>query len=82
LPERLGISRNAVSRALNIPLETVRRRIGVLLEKKVLREQFDGLVFATENPFGIGGNPKLQATNVTLLRQFFQNLKAAGVKLD
>lgn len=82
LPERLGISRNAVSRALNVPLETVRRRIGVLLEKKVLEEQFDGLVFASENPLGIGNNAKLQTANVELLRQLFRGLKAAGIKLD
>jgi hypothetical protein len=82
LPERLGISRNAVSRALNVPLETVRRRIGVLLEKKVLKEQFDGLVFANENPLGIGNNTKLQTANVELLRQLFRGLKAAGIKLD
>src|SRR5450755_5025419 len=39
-----GVSRNAVSRALNVPLETVRRRVGQLLKKKIIQERADGLV--------------------------------------
>ena len=33
---RRGISRNAVSRILNVPLETVRRRVGVLIAQQIL----------------------------------------------
>ena len=82
LPDRIGISRNAVSRALNIPLETVRRRIGNLLAKKVLVEQADGLVLSPDNPIGLGNNAQLAAVNVAHLRRLFAGLKAIGLRLD
>jgi hypothetical protein len=81
-PERTGISRNAVSRALNVPLETVRRRIAGLIDKKVLREQPDGLVFSADNPIGLGNNAELAAFNMEMLRVLFRSLKANGIKLD
>jgi hypothetical protein len=80
--ERSGISRNALSRALNVPLETVRRRVAGLIEKKVLLEQSDGLVFSPDNPLGLGNNSELWAFNLELLRQLFRGLKAAGIDLD
>ena len=79
---RTGISRNAVSRALNLPLETVRRRIGNLIAKKVFIEQADGLVFAPDNPLGLGSNAHLATVNLEHLRQLFRGLKAIGLKLD
>ncbi len=82
LPERVGISRNAVSRALNVPLETVRRRVAVLVHKKVLNEQADGLIFAADNPLGLGRNPRVAEVNLGLLRQLFHGLKANGIKLE
>ena len=81
-PEKTGISRNAVSRALNVPLETVRRRIAALVDKKVLREQADGLVFSADNPIGLGNNADLAAFNMEMLRILFRSLKANGIKLD
>ena len=80
--QRPGISRNAVSRSLNLPLETVRRRIGNLLAQKVLIEQADGLVLSPDNPIGLGGNARMAAVNVEHLRQLFRGLKAIGLKLD
>ena len=80
--QRTGISRNAVSRALNLPLETVRRRIGNLIAKKVFVEQADGLVFSPDNPLGLGSNAHLAAVNLEHLRQLFHGLKAIGLKLD
>lgn len=77
-----GISRNAVSRTLNVPLETVRRRIAALIEKQILLEQADGLVFSPDNPIGLGNNAELNAFNLEMLRQLFAGLKASGVKLD
>ncbi|HXC56793.1 MAG TPA: hypothetical protein VNU97_15955 [Rhizomicrobium sp.] len=79
--ERVGISRNAVSRALNVPLETVRRRIAALIEKKILLEQADGLVFSPDNPLGLGNNRELGAFNIEMLRLLFRNLKAHGIDL-
>jgi hypothetical protein len=79
---RRGISRNAVSRTLNVPLETVRRRVGVLIAQQILVEQPDGLVFVTKNPMGLGEDDALYARNLELVRELFRGLKAAGVDLD
>ncbi|HEY4941519.1 MAG TPA: hypothetical protein VII56_08825 [Rhizomicrobium sp.] len=81
-PGRTGISRNAVSRDINVPLETVRRRVAGLIEKEILREQPDGLVFTPDNPIGLGNNTELNAFNLEALRQLFRGLKANGIKLD
>lgn len=77
-----GISRNAVSRRLNVPLETVRRRVSKLIEQNVLSEQPDGLVFSNTNQAGLGANAGLDALNYKLLKQLFRDLKAKGVPLD
>jgi hypothetical protein len=77
-----GISRNAVSRSLGIPLETVRRRVAGLIERGLLTEQSDGLVFQAENGIGLGNNAALNALNLELLRELFRGLKAAGIDLD
>ncbi len=79
---RIGISRNAVSRALNVPLETVRRRVAGLIRQGVLLEQSDGLAFAPDNPIGLGNNAELNAFNLEMLRVLFRGLKANGIKLD
>ena len=81
-PGKIGISRNAVSRLLNVPLETVRRRVASLLEKKILLEQADGLVFTPDNSIGLGNNADLQDFNLEALRQLFRGLKASGIRLD
>lgn len=77
-----GISRNAVSRRLNVPLETVRRRVGTLLVKQVLIEQADGLVFSTQNQVGLGGNATIDELNYRMLKQLFTELKKNGVPLE
>ena len=77
-----GISRNAVSRRLNVPLETVRRRVANLIKQHVLVEQPDGLVFSSANQAGLGGNAELDALNYKMLKQLFRELKAKGVSLD
>ncbi|MEJ0040964.1 MAG: hypothetical protein WDM81_01465 [Rhizomicrobium sp.] len=81
-PERTGVSRNAVSRAINVPLETVRRRVASLIGKKILMERPDGLVFSPDNPIGLGNNADLSQLNLGLLRQLFRGLKAHGIDLD
>jgi len=79
---RRGISRNAVSRILNVPLETVRRRAGLLIAQQILVEQPDGLVFASKNPLGLGDDDALYARNMELLRELFRGLRASGIDLD
>jgi hypothetical protein len=78
-----GISRNAISRTLNVPLETVRRRVGVLLTKGVLHERADGLFMLDANPLGgLDSNARFLALNAQLVRQLYRNLRAHDVKLD
>ncbi|MEJ0028123.1 MAG: hypothetical protein WDN01_19015 [Rhizomicrobium sp.] len=80
-PARIGVSRNAVSRAINVPLETVRRRVAALIGKKILMERPDGIVFSPDNPIGLGNNADLSQFNLGLLRQLFRELKANGIDL-
>ena len=80
--DKTGISRNAVSRMLGVPLETVRRRVAALVERKILIEQADGLVFNPDNPITLGSNAELNAFNMEMLTRLFRGLKANGIKLD
>ncbi len=78
-----GISRNAISRSLNVPLETVRRRVAGLLEKKVIQERLDGLMVPEASPLGeIAQGRELLALNAKIVRALFRNLKSLGVRLD
>jgi hypothetical protein len=81
LPAQTGISRNAISRMLNVPLETVRRRVAGLIAQEVLLEQVDGLVFSPDNPAGLGNNVDLMAFNIAQLKLLFHGLKALGIDL-
>ena len=81
-PPRIGISRNAVSRALNVPLETVRRRVAGLIEKNILVEQSDGLAFAPDNPVGLGTSAELADFNLDQLRRLFHALREHGIDLS
>jgi len=42
----------------------------------------DGIVFAPDNPIGLGNNTDMSQRNLDLLRQLFRGLKAAGIELD
>jgi hypothetical protein len=79
---RRGVSRNAVHKMLNIPLETVRRRVKALIERKALFEREDGLVFSCSDALDQGQYSPLLALNLQLLRQFFRDLKARGIELE
>lgn len=79
---KTGVSRNAVSRTLNVPLETVRRRVAGLIEKNILLDRADGLVFTPDNPIGLGHNAEFNACNIEMLGQLFHGLKANGIKFD
>src|SRR5215469_3434448 len=79
--EKRGVSRNALSRRLNIPLETVRRRVNALIERNTLVEQHDGLVFAYGGDLG-DSSAELDELNFQQLRQLFRSLKVHGIDLD
>ncbi len=79
---RPGMSRSAISRALDVPLETVRRRDGVLLEKRVIRERSEGLFVPELSPLGaLDNHAELLALNAGAVRRLFRDLKATGVRL-
>jgi hypothetical protein len=77
-----GISRNQLSRVLNVPLETVRRRVASLLAKRVIHERASGLVVPERRPLGaLANHNELLACNAQALRQLVLDVKAQGVKL-
>jgi hypothetical protein len=77
-----GISRNQVSRTLNVPLETVRRRVGALLKKRVIRERSSGLFVPQLCPLGaLDNHTALAQLNAKTVRRMFLALKATGVRL-
>ncbi len=76
-----GVSRAALSRFLNLPLETVRRRADRLKKEGILLDTDHGLILTETNEFKFGNNHELQKTNVLLARKFFRDLMQAGVKL-
>jgi hypothetical protein len=74
-----GVSRAALSRFLNLPIETIRRRVNRLKKRKILLEGSDGLIVAEKNAFKFGNNHELQKTNVVLVRKLLRDLKRAGI---
>ena len=78
-PLKRGISRAALARFLNLPLETVRRRTAGLKRRGVLSEREGGLIVPGGNEFGFGDNRRLQQTNVILLKRLLRGLARAGV---
>jgi hypothetical protein len=74
-----GISRAALSRFLNLPIETIRRRADRLREKGILLEAADGLIVSEANAFRFGNNHELQKKNIGLVRKLLRDLKRTGV---
>ncbi len=77
-----GVSRTAVSRFLNMPNETVRRRTKYLVEQGILVQTDEGLIVTEANLFKFGNNPALQQSNFVLFRRLIKNLREAGFDLD
>jgi hypothetical protein len=75
-----GISRATLSRFLNLPLETIRRRVARLKKKGILAEEKSGLIVSQKNAFKFGNNHHLQNTNIVLVRKLLRDLRRAGVK--
>src|SRR6201995_23830 len=74
------ISRAALARFLNLPLEPVRRRVTRLKAQGILAEEKSGLIVTKKNLFMFGNNHHLQTTNIHLVRKLLRDLKRAGVK--
>jgi len=75
-----SISRAALARFLNLPLETVRRRVTRLKERGILAEEKSGLIVTQKNLFRFGNNHHLQTTNIVLVRKLLRDLKRAGIR--
>lgn len=75
-----GISRAALSRFLNLPIETIRRRVDRLKKRAILSERKSGLIVTERNRFKFGNNHELQKTNVVLVRKLLRDLRRAGIK--
>ena len=78
---RRGISRAGVSRATNLPLETVRRRINNLIEIGVLKEREDGIILSSTNPYRIGVRRDLMHRHAQLVDRMVRDIRARGVHL-
>ncbi len=78
---RRGISRAAVSRATNLPLETVRRRINKLIEVGVLKEREDGIILSATNSHRVGVRRNLMHRHAQLVDRMVRDIRARGVNL-
>ncbi|MBS0530165.1 MAG: hypothetical protein JSS22_12340 [Proteobacteria bacterium] len=76
-----GVSRAALSRFLNLPLETIRRRVNALKKRGLLTEGSSGLIVSERNAFKFGNNHHLQTVNIHLVRKLLRDLKRAGLKV-
>lgn len=76
---RQGVTRSTVSRFLNLPFETIRRRIQVQLEKGILEERADGLIVVDPTHFLLGNDRKLHEVNILLLRKLLRDLSGIGI---
>lgn len=61
---KLGVSRVALSRFLNLPIETIRRRAARLKRRRIVSEGPGGLMVAEKNAFKFGNNHELQTTSL------------------
>ena len=78
---RRGISRAAVSRATNLPLETVRRRINHLIEIGVLMEREDGIILSSTNSHRVGVRRDLMHRHAQLVDRMVRDIRARGVNI-
>lgn len=74
-----GVSRAGLSRFLNLPLETVRRRADRLKNMGILVDGPDGLIVTEKNALKFGNNHHLQTNNVHLIRKLLRDLQRAGI---
>lgn len=77
--ERRGISRAAISRATQIPLETVRRRMNALIELGILQENDTGVILSSTNRLKLGVRTDFMHIQAQLVSRLYSDLKAGGV---
>jgi hypothetical protein len=69
-----------LSRFLNLPIETIRRRVARLKKRNILSESKEGLIVSQKNSLKFGNNHELQNTNVVLMRKLLRDLRRAGIR--
>jgi hypothetical protein len=67
-------------RFLNLPIETIRRRVDRLKKRNILSESKEGLIVSQKNSLKFGNNHELQNTNVVLMRKLLRDLRRAGIR--
>lgn len=75
-----GVSRGALGRFLNLPIETIRRRVSRLKKQGILVERHDGLIVSEQNQFKFGNNHELQRANIIFVRKLLRDLARVGVR--
>ncbi|WP_244436605.1 MULTISPECIES: hypothetical protein [unclassified Afipia] len=74
-----GVSRATLSRFLNLPIETIRRRANQLKKREILAERDDGLFVSETNQFKFGNNHHLQRMNIIFVRKLLRDLARTGI---
>lgn len=75
-----GVSRGSLGRFLNLPIETIRRRVDRLKKGGILVEKADGLIVTESNQFRFGNNHELQKANIVFVRKLLKDLAQCGVR--
>ena len=78
---RQPISRRAVAASLNLPVETVRRRIDRLIKLGVLVEVEGGVIVTAERDDAPARSEFIFASNFQLLRRMLGQFRAHGIDL-
>jgi predicted DNA-binding transcriptional regulator len=81
LGKQSGISRSAVSRLLNIPLETVRRRVAALVRNGIVTENVDGLICAGFVDAYDGNFAVVERNNADALACMYNRIVEDGIAL-
>jgi hypothetical protein len=76
---RRGVSRAAISRITQIPLETARRRINQLIEKGILAKRRDGVIMPVANRIAVQSRIGKMRINAKLVEQLIEDLKVRDV---
>jgi hypothetical protein len=81
LDKSCGISRSAISRLMNIPLETVRRRVAILVRTGIVADSPDGLIFAGFADAYDGNFAVVERNNADALAHLYNRIVEDGVAL-
>ena len=76
---RRGVRRAAISRITHLPLETVRRRINLLIEKGILAERRDGIIVSSAGPTELVSRTGQMRFNALAIEQMIADLQMRGV---